>query len=246
MKKENKCSSPEMPYERFLSHGRESLSNAELLAVLLRSGIRGEPVLSLAREILSLHDGDGDSLAVLHQLSLEELMKIPGIGKVKAIQIQCLLELSKRLAAEAARGARLVCEDPSQVAACYMESLRHESQERVMLLLLDARHAVIREETLTIGTVNASLCSPRDVFIRALQAGASAVLVMHNHPSGDPSPSSEDIRLTRRLSEVGALLEVPLLDHIIVGDRCYYSMKEAGLQEPLLSAQKGRKAAAGR
>lgn len=228
MKKEHKCSSPEMPYERFLSHGRESLSNAELLAVLLRSGTKGEPVLALAKRILSLHDGDGDSLAVLHRLSMEELRSLPGIGRVKAIQIQCLLELSKRLAAEAARGGRLVCEDPAQVAACYMESLRHETQERVMLLLLDARHAVIREETLTIGTVNASLCSPRDVFIRSLQAGASAVLVMHNHPSGDPSPSGEDIRLTRRLSEVGDLLEIPLLDHIIVGDRCYYSMKEAG------------------
>lgn len=236
---------PEMPYERFLSHGRESLSNAELLAVLLRSGTRNEPVLSLARRILSLHEGNGESLSILHRLSLEELMKIPGIGKVKAIQIQCLLELSKRLATEAARGARLVCEDPSQVAACYMESLRHEMQERVMLLLLDARHAVIREETLTIGTVNASLCSPRDVFIRALQAGASAALVMHNHPSGDPSPSSEDIRLTGRLSKVGALLEIPLLDHIIVGDRCYYSMKEAGLLGPLPSIRAERGTAAG-
>lgn len=113
-----------------------------------------------------------------------------------------------------------------------MESLRHEKQEKVLLLLLNSKNVLIREEVVTIGTVNTALCSPRDIFMRALQAGASNILVMHNHPSGDPLPSEEDIRLTRRLAEIGNLMEIHLLDHVIVGDRCFFSMQEAGLLRP--------------
>ena len=224
---------PEMPYERFLSSGKEALSNAELLAVILRSGTKNEPVMELAKRVLRLGGGDGDSLSVLHQLSLEELMEVPGIGKVKAIQLLCVLELSRRLSREMAKGPgrRLVCQSASQIAEFYMESMRHRQQESVFVLFLDARHALIREEELTIGTVDTALCSPRDVFMRALKAGAAAILLMHNHPSGDPIPSREDIRLTRRIYELGALMEIPLLDHLILGDRCFFSMEEAGLME---------------
>lgn len=224
---------PEMPYERFLAFGREALSNAELLAVILRSGTPKEPVMELARRVLRLGGGDGTSLGILHSLSLEELMAVPGIGRVKAIQLQCVLELSRRLSRELAKGSKdaLVCRSASQIADVYMESMRHRQQESVFVLLLNSRYALIREEELTIGTVDASLCSPRDVFMRALKAGAAAILLMHNHPSGDPLPSEEDIRLTRRVAELGELLEIPLLDHLILGDRCYFSLKEAGILE---------------
>ena len=221
----------EMPYERFEAYGREALSNSELLAVLLRSGTRKVPVTELARHLLRLGNGDGTSLSVLYSLSREDLLRVPGIGPVKAIQIQCLLELSRRLAREAAHfcGTRLVCSDPQVVADYYMESLRHEEQERVVALFLDNRLTLIREETVTIGTADASLCSPRDIYRRALQSGASALLVLHNHPSGNPDPSPQDILLTGKLAEAGRLMEIRLVDHIIIGDRCYCSLKENGL-----------------
>ncbi len=221
----------EMPYERFEAYGKEALSNSELLAVLLRSGTRREPVTELARHLLRLGNGDGSSLSVLYSLSREDLLRVPGIGPVKAVQIQCLLELSRRLAREAAHssGTRLVCSDPQVVADYYMESLRHEEQERVVALFLDNRLTLIREEIMTIGTADASLCSPRDIYRQALQSGASALLVLHNHPSGNPDPSSQDILLTGRLAEAGRLMEIRLVDHIIIGDRCYCSLKENGL-----------------
>ncbi len=221
----------EMPYERFEAYGKEALSNSELLAVLLRSGTRREPVTELARHLLRLGNGDGSSLSVLYSLSREDLLRVPGIGPVKAVQIQCLLELSRRLAREAAHssGTRLVCSDPQIVADYYMESLRHEEQERVVALFLDNRLTLIREEIMTIGTADASLCSPRDIYRQALQSGASALLVLHNHPSGNPDPSSQDILLTGRLAEAGRLMEIRLVDHIIIGDRCYCSLKENGL-----------------
>ena len=221
----------EMPYERFEAYGKEALSNSELLAILLRSGTRQEPVTELARHLLQLGNGDGSSLSVLHTLSKEELQRIPGIGSVKATQIQCLLELSRRLARESAciHGARLVCSNPQVVAGYYMESLRHEEQERVVALFLDNRLTLIREETMAIGTNDAALCSTRDIYRQALQAGAAALLVLHNHPSGKPDPSQQDILLTRKLASAGNLMEIRLVDHIIIGDRCYCSLKENGL-----------------
>jgi DNA repair protein RadC len=223
--------SAEMPYERLEACGREALSNSELLAVILRSGSRQEPVTELAKHLLRLGNGDGNSLSVLYSLSREELQSIPGIGPVKSAQIQCLLELSRRLAREAAcvRGLNLVCSNPQVVADYYMESLRHEQRERVIALFLDNRLSLICEETMTIGTADASLCSPRDIYRRALQAGAAALLLLHNHPSGNPDPSREDIALTGRIARVGDMMEIRLVDHIIIGDRCYCSLKENGL-----------------
>ncbi len=221
---------PEMPYERFAAAGKEALSNSELLAVLLRSGTKEESVTELAKHLLRLGNGDGNSLSVLYSLSQKELQSVPGIGPVRAIQLQCLLELSRRLAAEQAIGhkAQLVCSNPKVVADYYMESLRHETRERVIALFLDNKLVPIHEEVMTIGTADASLCSPRDIYRRALQVGAVALLVMHNHPSGDPNPSRQDIALTGKLAEAGNLMEIRLVDHIIIGDRCYCSMKERG------------------
>lgn len=222
---------PEMPYERFEAGGKAALSNAELLAVLLRTGTAREPVLELSRHLLRLKGGDGNSLSILYNLSQEDLQRVPGIGRVRAIQIQCLLELSRRLACESAHpfGQRLTCSQPQIVANYYMESLRHEAQERVIALFLDNRLCLLREEILTIGTADASLCSPRDVFRRALDAGAVSFLLLHNHPSGDPSPSKEDVQLTRRLKEAGNLMEIRLVDHIIIGDRRYCSLMTEGM-----------------
>ena len=220
----------EMPYERFMAYGAASLTNAELIAVILRTGTSGASAVDLARRVLEIRAPGREALSVLYDLTLEDLISIRGIGQVKAVKLLCLAELSRRLYREGARPS-LVFTSPDTVARYYMEQLRHERQETVLLLLLDNAMALIREETLSIGTVNAALVSPREIFIRAVRAGAVHIILLHNHPSGDPTPSREDIRVTRKILEAGEMLEIRLADHLVIGDRCYTSMKEAGYLE---------------
>ncbi len=217
---------PEMPYERFLAFGRENLTDAELVAILLRTGCEGTPALEIARKVLTIRGGE-PSLHVLHDLTMKDLKTIHGIGEVKAAKLLCCLEISRRLSLLSAQ-EKLAFGSPSSIADYYMETMRHEKQERVVLVLLDNKLGMMRDETLFVGTVNASLLSPRDVFMRALDHGAVNILLVHNHPSGDPTPSQQDIRATRRIRQLGEMMEIPLIDHIVIGDRCYISMKEAG------------------
>lgn len=217
----------ERPYEKCERFGAENLTDAELLAVILRTGTRGENSLELARRLI--HSGQGKTgLTDIHQWSLERLMKVRGIGRVKAIQIRCLCELSKRMAREAASSG-LDFSSPQTIARYYMEDMRHRKREVLKLILLDSRSRFISESDISTGTVDMALISPRELFIEAFQRGASYIILMHNHPSGDPAPSREDIRITRRVYEAGMLIGIGLLDHIIVGDNCFFSMKEKGL-----------------
>lgn len=219
---------PELPYEKFRRLGPESLSEAELLAVILRTGTKNCPAVSLAGKILSLSKGREKGLNALHHISLPELMKIPGIGEVKAVKIKCIAELSKRMAREKA-GDELRFDLPSTVASYFMEELRHEEKEKILLLSLDNRLHLIEKYVLSIGTVNASLLSPREVFVRAFQCQASSIMLLHNHPSGDAAPSRQDLLVTGKIKEVGELVDIPLMDHIIIGDSCYSSLKEKNL-----------------
>lgn len=218
----------ERPYEKFLKSGASILSDAELLAVVLRTGSRGENVLELAQRIL-YHSGE-DGILGLHRFSMEQLVKIRGIGKVKAMQLICILELAKRLS-KAVVSESLSFTSPSSIAEYYMEDLRHESQEVMKLIMINSRGKLIGENEISKGTVNASIITPREIFIEALQRQAVAVVAMHNHPSGDPAPSDEDILLTRRIKEAGSIIGVELLDHIIIGDNCYVSLREKGILE---------------
>lgn len=217
----------EMPYERFLTHGAQSLTNAELLAIILRTGTKGVSAVQLARQILSLTGESENSLLSLCNLTMEDLRPVAGIGEVKAVKILALAEISRRIAAEKASKS-LIFSTPSSIAAYYMEQMRHEKQERAVLLMLNNRLSLIREDILSIGTVNMTLMSPRDVYVRALRCGAINIVLLHNHPSGDPTPSREDIDITKRMREAGELLDINLLDHIIIGDLCYRSMRELG------------------
>ena len=219
---------PDMPYEKFLKFGPDSLSEAELLAVILRTGTKNCSAVSLAEKILSLSKGKQKGLNALHHISLSELMEIPGIGEVKAVKIKCIGELSKRMARERAED-ELRFDLPSTVASYFMEELRHEEKEMILLLSLDSRLHLIEKYVLSIGTVNASLLSPREVFVRALKCQASSVILLHNHPSGDATPSREDLLVTGKIKETGELVEIPLIDHIIIGDGCYTSLKEKNL-----------------
>ena len=219
---------PEMerPYEKCERKGAASLSDVELLAVLLRTGTRGEDVLSLARRIL-YHAGEPGILGI-HQFSMERLLKIKGIGKVKAIQISCISELAKRLS-KASYQDGLSFSHPATIARYYMEDLRHANQEQMKLLLLNTKSRLIGETDISKGTVNSAVISPRELFVEALQKNAVSIVLLHNHPSGDPTPSKEDVLITRRIQEAGRLIGVELLDHIVIGDNCYVSLREKGL-----------------
>ena len=217
-----------LPYEKFLKSGAASLSEAELLAIILRTGTRNCPALALAGQVLSLSCGRERGLNALHHISLAELMDIPGIGEVKAVKINCIAELSKRMAMESA-GQVVLFDAPKTVASYFMEELRHEEKENILLLSLDNRLHLIEKYVLSIGTVNESLLSPREVFVQALKCKASHVMLLHNHPSGDALPSGQDILITKKIKEAGELVGIPLIDHIIIGDGCYTSLKEKGL-----------------
>lgn len=213
-----------LPYEKFLNLGPEALTEAELLAIIIRTGTKDFSSFDLAKQILELPKKQKGILG-LHELSLQDLMSVKGIGKVKAVKIKCITELSKRLSkASAKKGLQFT--NPSSIAAYYMETMRHLPYEQVILLLLDGKNHLIKEIVLSKGTVNASLLSPRDVFQKALEYGAVYLLLLHNHPSGDATPSRQDLELTKRIKELSVLMEIPLLDHIIIGDNTYSSLKE--------------------
>lgn len=216
----------ERPYEKCERKGAKSLSDDELLAVLLRTGTHGENALDLARRIL-YHAGEPGILG-LHQFSVERLMMVRGIGKVKAIQLSCISELAKRLS-KACYQEALCFANPGTIARYYMEDMRHEKQELMKLLMLNTKAKLVGETNISKGTVNASLITPRELFIEALQKNAVSIVIMHNHPSGDPTPSREDMLTTKRILDAGALIGIELLDHIIIGNNCYVSFREEGM-----------------
>lgn len=215
------------PYEKCLRYGAKSLNDQELLAIILRSGTKGHNALSLAGELLNLPK-DGSGLLGMTHLSMRDLMSVKGIGEVKAIQIAAISELSKRIATSSAR-RRLSFNEPSSIADYYMEQLRHEERECLVLIMLDTKMHLIADSVISKGTVDASLVSTREIFIEACRCRAVQIILMHNHPSGDPSPSREDLMVTEKVKKAGELLDIDLVDHIIIGDRCYVSLFEAGI-----------------
>lgn len=215
------------PYEKCLQRGAEHLTDAELLAVILRTGANGINSVELAREVLSSSKVE-NSILGLHHLEIPQLMQIRGIGKVKAVQIKCIAELSKRMA-KAAAGEGRVFKSASAIASYYMEDFRHCRQEKVMLLMFNSRCKLLSEKIISTGTVNQSSVSPREIFLEALEYHAVYIILVHNHPSGEASPSQEDRKLTEKVCQAGHMLGIELMDHIILGDRCYVSFREKGL-----------------
>lgn len=214
----------ERPYEKCEKFGAANLTDVELLAVLLRSGTKGESALQVARQIL--HPSFAASgILNIHQWSYEQLKQVKGIGRVKAVQILCLSELSKRLA-KAGVGDELCFNNSKSIASYYMEEMRHQRQENMKLLLLNTKSRLIGTTDISRGTVNASIISPRELFVEALQKNAVYIILLHNHPSGDPTPSEADICATNKISKAGEMIGIDLLDHIIIGDNCYFSMRE--------------------
>ncbi|ASS92059.1 MULTISPECIES: RadC family protein [Aeribacillus] len=213
----------ERPRERLIHNGPKGLSNHELLAILLRTGTKGESVLELANKLLKTFGG----LRMLKEASVQEIMGIPGIGKAKAVQIIAALELGKRIH-QLAYKDRYVIRSPQDASNYVMEEMRFLKQEHFVGLYLNTKNQVLHKQTIFIGSLNTSIVHPREVFKEALKCSAASFICIHNHPSGDPSPSKEDIEVTRRLSECGKLIGIELLDHIIIGERKYVSLKEKG------------------
>ena len=217
----------ERPYEKCLAGGPELLTDTELLAVILRCGVQGRSSLELAGDILQLCRFE-EGLTGIHHLSLQQLRELKGVGLVKAVQIKCIGELSKRLARSQARRALDFC-DPATIADYYMEHLCHEEQENVLCMMLDTKNHFLGDACISKGTVNTSLISPREIFLEAMAYHAVHLVLVHNHPSGDPTPSGDDVQVTERIALAGDLLGITLLDHIVIGNHAYVSMLEAGM-----------------
>ena len=215
----------ERPRERLLSRGSESLSEVELLAIILRSGPPGYSTLDLARDLLRHFDG---SLAALARATPAELAKVKGVGPAKAAELKATFALAARLA-EHIQPERRRVSSPEEAAGYFRNIFRGKMQEEIHCLLLDTKNYVIRDELITIGLLDRSQAHAREVFRPAIQHSAAKVLLAHNHPSGDPAASEDDIQLTKRLAEVGEIVGIDVLDHIIIGDKIYLSLKREGL-----------------
>ena len=215
----------ERPYEKYLVHGEAALSDAELLAIILKNGTRDSNSVDIAREILK---GNHNNLLNLYDLSYRDLMRFSGIGKIKAIQLKAVAELSKRIAMTRS-GYELKMNSPSSIADYYMERLRHEKQEQLIGAFFDSKCKFLGDVVISKGSVNYAYVSPRDIFRYAFDYEAVMLILLHNHPSGDPAPSEDDVRITRRIEKGALILEVELVDHIIIGDNRYYSFKENDL-----------------
>lgn len=228
MSKNNMIGRENMPYEKFMELGPEFLTESELLAIILRTGTKEKTALQLAEEVLALAHSPREGLLGLYDVSLQELMEIKGIGMVKAIKLKCLTELTMRISRACAR-KDLCFSNSGSVADYFMEKLRHRDTECVMLVSIDAKGYLIQEKLISDGSVRMSLISPREIFLEALKSKAVSILLVHNHPSGDPTPSTADVELTKTVDELGKSLGIPLVDHVIIGDNRYASFRELGI-----------------
>jgi DNA repair protein RadC len=213
----------ERPRERMLQFGAHVLNNAELLAILLRTGTVKESAVRLAQRLLA----EAGGLRKLVDLSTEQLTSIKGIGPAKALQILAGIELGRRLA-RTSHPETVTIRSPHDVERYLMEEMRYLQKEHFVCLFLNTKNQVIGQETLSIGSLNASIVHPREVFLAAIKRSSASIICVHNHPSGDPTPSPEDIQITARLAEAGKLLGIDVLDHVIIGDLSSVSLKERG------------------
>ena len=196
------------PYEKCISLGEQSLTDTELIAAIIKTGVSGKPAGELAKDILDKSHNKG-------------------IGLAKAAQLKCICELSRRLAKQSA-GKRLDFSSPYAIAEYYMQDMRHLTKERLVLVMLDSRLNLIKDSVISIGTVNSSLVSVKEVFSEACKNKAVSIVLIHNHPSGDPAPSPQDISVTEQIRKAGLILGIHLIDHIIIGDNNFTSLNECG------------------
>ncbi|MBR3132870.1 MAG: DNA repair protein RadC [Clostridia bacterium] len=210
----------ERPYEKLILYGAENLTNVELLAIIIESGTKEETSISLAQKILKLaEDNDENNLRFLQNCTVEEFMKIKGIGKVKAIRLKAISELTKRMSKPIKN--EIFVKSSKDVVDLIMDEMRYEKNEVVKIILLNSKNKVLRIKDISIGTTSYAVIDPKDILSEAIKIKARKMIITHNHPSGNPTPSKDDYELTKRIDTCCKLFEIELLDHIVIGDGIY-------------------------
>lgn len=221
----------ERPYEKAQMYGLENLSNSELLAIIIKTGTKEKTSVELAQEILSIEAKNKENIQFLQEISIEEFMKIKGIGKVKAIQLKAVCELNKRMARPISqKDIRL--RTPESVAQLLMNEMKYEKREKLKVLVLNVKNVLLKIIDVSYGGTNSAIVEPKDILTEPTKMGAPRIILVHNHPSGDPTPSNEDIELTKRIYDASSILGIDLLDHVIIGNNKYasiFSMKKIGV-----------------
>jgi len=213
------------PREKLLLRGSQNLSDAELVAILLRTGKKGKSVLEIARELIN---SDGN-LAMLATKSVDSLQKISGIGKDKAATLAAAFEISRRILSQAKWFSNQKVTSPQEIADIFIPLLRDDSKERFIVVCLNSSNKIIKHETISIGNLNSSVVHPREIFKVAIDCSSASIILIHNHPSGNPEPSNEDISITKKIVESGKILDIPVFDHLIIAGETYTSFVEKRL-----------------
>ena len=213
----------ERPYEKLEMYGAQALSNAELLAIIIKNGTKEESSVMLAQKILSMQKSTQDSLRFLQDISIKEFMSIKGIGKVKAIQLLAVCELTKRIS-RPIKNFNVQIKSPQDVADLLINELKYEKREIVKVLMLNVKDNILKIQDIALGGTSFAVFEIKDVLKEAIKIGAPKIILVHNHPSGDPTPSHDDIELTQKLEQVSKMLEIELLDHVVIGDGKYKSI----------------------
>lgn len=215
----------ERPTEKLINFGPDALSNSELLAIILRSGVKGENVLNISQKVLS----EALGLDGILKISYDELTSIKGINEVKGAQILAVAELFRRFKSLKTQNKTISINSPSDIANMLMHEMRDLNQEILKVIVLNTKNNIIRVKDVFKGTLNTSIVHPREIYSEALKSGGASIIICHNHPSGDPTPSKEDINITKRIIECGTILGIKLLDHLVIGDNKFVSLKEKGI-----------------
>ncbi len=225
--------SSERPYEKLEMYGENTLSNAELLAIIIKSGTKEESSVTLAQKILSLgmeENKNKNSLKILQELSLEDLTKLRGIGKIKAIQIKAVCELAKRIS-RANDIEKIKIKEPSDIVNILNEDLKLEKREIVKVVILNSQNVIIKIQTISLGGTSNAHIDIRDILHEAIKRNAPRIILVHNHPCGDATPTEDDIQLTKKLEKASELIGIKLLDHIVIGYNQYASIKNYALKK---------------
>ena len=215
----------ERPYEKMLSYGGDKLSDAELLAIIIKTGTKDKTALELIYELMNQYHYDTMGLGFLSEVSITEIQEIKGIGEIKAIQLKTICEIAKRMTKPVDR-MKCIINSPEDAAMLLMEDMRHLKQEHLVTILLDNKNVLLEVVTNAIGGLNSSVIEVREVFKEPIKLSASKMILAHNHPSGNPFPSEKDEQLTKRFFEAGNLLGIELIDHIIIGNGVFASLKK--------------------
>lgn len=218
---------PEMerPYEKFMAFGAEKLSDAELLAIIIKTGTKEKTAIELIYELMNYYDYEAMGLGFLNDVSINEIQEIKGLGKIKAIQLKVISEIAKRMAKPPSI-LKYKVSSPEDAAMLLMEDMRYLKQERLVTILLNYKNTVMRVITNTIGGLNSNIIEPRDIFKEPVKLSSSKIIIAHNHPSGNPYPSDNDVKFTKRMCDAGKLFGIEVIDHIIIGNGVFASLKK--------------------